>query len=139
MRTVVIPVVLPVALNGLAGEYTSSAAFFKGAVIPLNACFNEPIKFEVGEYFCSVLRRVRSSLLNITSHHIGRRNRTVDAFVQPTEFNDDAEKNITKAVLEMTGTATIKKTGKVWVNHYWYVYSAQACVLWSDDRDGNLE
>lgn len=44
---------------------------------------------------------------------------TVDAFVQPTADNDGTnETNITKAVVEMKGTGTIKATGEAWENYY---------------------
>lgn len=44
-------------------------------------------------------------------------------YTQPSESNDPGERHITKAVVEMKETATLKKTGKQWDNYYSSVQS----------------
>jgi len=42
---------------------------------------------------------------------------TVDICIQPPELNDPSERHLTKAVVQMKGSAVLKKSGKNWTNY----------------------
>ncbi|KAG8998003.1 hypothetical protein FRB94_010790 [Tulasnella sp. JGI-2019a] len=77
----------------ISGTYDSREAFVKGAMAPLLPLFTDGIH------------------LSLT-----------DVIVQPSENNDPSDRHLTKAVVEMKGTATMK-SGKDWNNDYaWVIY-----------------
>ncbi|KAG8842659.1 hypothetical protein FRB96_004934 [Tulasnella sp. 330] len=75
----------------IAGLYHSREEFMKGALFPLIAPFKDGIKMEI-----------------------------IDVFVQPSEHNDDSQRGITKALVQMKGTAMMKNS-KGWNNYYAWV------------------
>ncbi|KAG9013200.1 hypothetical protein FRB94_003270 [Tulasnella sp. JGI-2019a] len=76
-----------------AGVYTSRDHVLKEAMMPLLARFVEPrIDFEL-----------------------------IDLFLQPSEMNDPSERHLTKAVVQLKGSAILKKNGQGWNNYTAYI------------------
>ncbi|KAG9011263.1 hypothetical protein FRB94_003271 [Tulasnella sp. JGI-2019a] len=77
----------------LAGVYTSRDQVLNEALAPFHARFTERwLKFE-----------------------------TMDIFFQPSQMNDPSEHHLTKATLQMKGSAVLKKNGQNWCTHSVYI------------------
>jgi len=75
----------------IAGLHHTQDDFKKGTLFPMMSLFESGVKMEI-----------------------------VDVFVQPSENNEASQRGITKAVVEMKGTA-VMKNGKGWSSDYAWV------------------
>jgi len=75
----------------IAGRYRGWRGHMMESIMPLWSLFVEPIKYTL-----------------------------VDVIAQPSGENDPSERHLTKAVILLKGTATLRKTGGEWENHYAY-------------------
>lgn len=95
-----------------SGLYHSRDEFVKGALLPLVTPFKDGIKMEVCQSWLFSSQR-----LFRRADAAGNSINPVDVFVQPSERNDASQGGITKALVEMKGTAVLKN-GKRWDNYY---------------------
>ncbi|KAG9011262.1 hypothetical protein FRB93_003063 [Tulasnella sp. JGI-2019a] len=96
-----------------AGVYTSRDHVLKEAMMPLLARFVEPrIDFELSRSPSAQAAASFMSLIFSTA---------VDLFLQPSEMNDPSERHLTKAVVQLKGSAILKKNGQGWNNYTAYI------------------